>query len=38
MLHRGGYPFRANDLTVEEWQSVGEMKETLENMKGVWHG
>lgn len=24
-----GYPFRANDLTLEEWEDLGRLEETL---------
>jgi len=29
-LARGGYPFRANDLTMLEWQALGIVKDYLE--------
>jgi hypothetical protein len=29
-LQRGGYPFAANDLAIEEWQALGELTEALE--------
>ncbi|HHT9137386.1 MAG TPA: hypothetical protein ACFYEK_09115 [Candidatus Wunengus sp. YC60] len=32
-LQRGGYPFRANDLTVDEWMDLGLLKEELEAAK-----
>jgi hypothetical protein len=28
-LQKGGYPFAANDLTLEEWVDLGRIKETL---------
>lgn len=32
-LQRGGYPFKADDLTIEEWLDIGLLKEELEAMK-----
>lgn len=29
-LARGGYPFRANDLSFSEWQALGIVKDYLE--------
>ena len=29
-LQRGGYPFEANDLTLEEWADLGRLRETLQ--------
>jgi len=38
-LQRGGYPFQANDLSVEEWIRLGELREEIEAMKaGVKRG
>ena len=31
-LQRGGYPFRRNDLSVEEWLGLGEMRDEIEGM------
>lgn len=28
-LQKAGYPFAANDLTLEEWSDLGLLKETL---------
>lgn len=33
-LQRAGYPFKANDLTLEEWHDLGEMKRQLEPQGG----
>jgi len=30
MLMQGGYPFAANDLTIEEWMDIGVMKMEME--------
>jgi hypothetical protein len=32
-LQRGGYPFGKNDLDVEEWIAIGEIREELESWK-----
>jgi hypothetical protein len=32
-LQQGGYPFEANDLTLEEWQELGVINEIIEAMK-----
>ena len=32
-LQRGGYPFRPDDLTVEEWVRLGILKDEIEAMK-----
>ena len=38
-LQRGGYPFRPDDLTVEEWIRLGTVKDEIEAMKaGVKFG
>ena len=29
MLRMAGYPFRANDLTYEEWLDLGQMEQML---------
>lgn len=28
-LQKAGYPFGANDLTLEEWSDLGQVKEAL---------
>jgi hypothetical protein len=28
-LQQGGYPFRKNDLSIEEWEDLGRMKMKL---------
>jgi len=28
-LQKGGYPFSADDLTLEEWVDLGQLKEAL---------
>jgi len=33
MLMQGGYPFAANDLTVEEWMDIAAMKMEIESDK-----
>jgi hypothetical protein len=30
-LQRGGYPFAANDLTLQEWQDLGILRAELEH-------
>jgi hypothetical protein len=32
-LQKAGYPFKANDLTLEEWQDLGEVNELIEQLK-----
>lgn len=32
-LQRSGYPFAANDLDVEEWLAIGQLREEMEAMK-----
>jgi hypothetical protein len=32
-LHRGGFPFRRDDLTVEEWIRLGMLREEIDAMK-----
>jgi len=32
-LQRGGYPFRQDDLLVEEWVRLGILKDEIEAMK-----
>lgn len=29
-LKKAGYPFGANDLTLEEWMDLGQVEETME--------
>lgn len=29
-LHRGGYPFQANDLSIEEWVDIGIIRNAME--------
>jgi len=29
VLQRGGYPFAANDLTLEEWVDLGMVREAI---------
>jgi hypothetical protein len=29
-LHRAGYPFRQDDLSIDEWMALGELKQELE--------
>lgn len=31
-LQQGGYPFEANDLTLEEWIDVGTLREAIEKL------
>ena len=30
-LQRGGYPFAADDLTLDEWQDLGKIRQALEH-------
>lgn len=30
-LRQGGYPFKANDLSIEEWIDLGVLKESLKS-------
>jgi len=32
-LQQGGYPFSRNELTLEEWQGIGQLKSELEVVK-----
>jgi hypothetical protein len=32
-LQRGGYPFAQDDLSLEEWMGLGEMKTEIEAWK-----
>lgn len=32
-LQRGGYPYGKNDLTIEEWISIGEIRGELDSWK-----
>ncbi len=32
-LQQGGYPFDANDLTIEEWIDIGILRSEIEAMK-----
>jgi len=32
-MQQGGYPFRQNDLTIDEWLDIGLLKGELEAMK-----
>ncbi len=34
-LHIGGYPFAKNDLSVDEWLAIGELKEAIEMEKNA---
>jgi hypothetical protein len=34
-LQLGGYPFKANDLSIEEWIDIGVLKEEIEGMKST---
>jgi hypothetical protein len=34
-LQRGGYPFAKNDLSVDEWTAIGELREALEMEKNA---
>lgn len=34
-LQSGGYPFQANELSIEEWLAIGEVKKILEFRLGV---
>lgn len=29
-MQQGGYPFEKNDLTIEEWQAIAEIKAAME--------
>lgn len=31
-LKRGGYPFKANDLTIDEWMDVGILSDEIESL------
>lgn len=35
-LQNGGYPFAANELDVEEWLAIGELKIAMETMKASY--
>lgn len=32
-LSRGGYPFKADNLTVDEWMDIGTLKEEIDMLK-----
>jgi hypothetical protein len=32
-LKKGGYPFAVDDLTLEEWQGIGEAVDAIESMR-----
>ena len=32
-LQKAGYPFRANDLTPEEWEDLGDVNELIEQIE-----
>jgi hypothetical protein len=32
-LQRGGYPFGQDDLSLDEWMALGEMKAEIESLK-----
>lgn len=34
-LQQGGYPFKADDLSIEEWLDLGFLKESMEDKKRV---
>jgi len=34
MLSKAGYPFRQDDLSIEEWLDLGELKVELERLNG----
>lgn len=34
LVRRGGYPFRKNDLTMEEWRALGVIQEEYEQALG----
>lgn len=33
-LQRGGYPFDPDDLTVEEWTALGEIRDAMKSLRG----
>ncbi len=33
LLQRGGFPFKANALTVEQWQDIGLLRDEYEAMR-----
>lgn len=33
MLQRGGYPFEANELSIDEWIDLGILRDEIENMR-----
>ncbi len=34
-LKEAGYPFGRNDLSIEEWMGIGEIKQEMEKMKTI---
>jgi len=36
-LQQGGYPFKANDLTLVEWMALAEMKAAVDHPSETMH-